>query len=203
MTIFPTKKQWKVWKLPSKASYIGVWIGIIAILLALILQFLSKNKTDITQLANGNNNVQQNNSTTNIGDIKDNINTQVNLNSPNSKQIINRSRKIKKKITFQKEISKNGDYVTRIILTQTDGIWDQGEKFIIQVNLSAPFKKYKFIQGFPSAMSSIYETENEDKTFFSFETTTAPLKEPIILRIISDKDVNIKKISVSPIENEP
>ncbi len=32
MKIFPTKQQWDDWTLPSKASYISVWLGIVALL---------------------------------------------------------------------------------------------------------------------------------------------------------------------------
>ncbi len=32
MKIVPTKSQWKRWSLPAKASYIGVWLGIIGLL---------------------------------------------------------------------------------------------------------------------------------------------------------------------------
>ncbi|MFA6176694.1 MAG: hypothetical protein WC765_08970, partial [Phycisphaerae bacterium] len=32
MKIFPNKNQWKNWSLPAKASYVGVWLAVIAIL---------------------------------------------------------------------------------------------------------------------------------------------------------------------------
>jgi len=41
MSLFPTKTQWANWKLPSKASYIGMWVGILALIVAIILFFLS------------------------------------------------------------------------------------------------------------------------------------------------------------------
>jgi len=146
------------------------------------------------------NSVQQNNTTTNIGDIKDNIDTQVNVNSPNSKQIINQTRKIKKECDIQKNIDQNGVYITKIILTQTDGIWDQGETFKMQLKFSGSFKEYKFIQGFLGGLQNVKEGINEEKTTLYFETTTAPLKEPIILEIKSEADINIERISVSPLE---
>jgi hypothetical protein len=37
MKIFPSKSQWAKWSLPSKASYFGVWIGCVGILVAIIV----------------------------------------------------------------------------------------------------------------------------------------------------------------------
>lgn len=35
MNIIPTKAQWKKWSLPSKAGYVGAWIGAIALIIAI------------------------------------------------------------------------------------------------------------------------------------------------------------------------
>jgi hypothetical protein len=188
MRIIPTTKQWENWTLPSKASYIGVLIGILAIFLSIFFVMF---------------NPSEKGSTVNIEAIKDNRNTQVNVNSPNSKQIINNERRIKKEVTIHKEIQSDGAHLTKIILSQTDGVWDQGGIFRLQVQLSNPYTEYKFIQGFPPMTSNVRESSNAAKTFFSFETTTAPLKGPIILQITSQADVDIKSITVSPLELEP
>ena len=37
MKIFPSKRQWSDWTLTSKASYIGVWIAYVGIVLAIII----------------------------------------------------------------------------------------------------------------------------------------------------------------------
>jgi hypothetical protein len=46
MKIIPSKIQWNKWSLPSKAGYIGVWIGliglIVAILIPIIQMFMTK-----------------------------------------------------------------------------------------------------------------------------------------------------------------
>ena len=67
-------------------------------------------------------------------------------------------------------------------------MWNQGEKFKIQIELTGPFKDYKFIKGFPEALQNVRTRENAKKTLFYYETTTAPLIEPIILQIKSQKE---------------
>lgn len=39
--LFPTKKQWKQWSLPSKLTAIGAWLGIIGIILTIVFFTLS------------------------------------------------------------------------------------------------------------------------------------------------------------------
>lgn len=46
MKLFPTKSQWKNWKLPSKASYVGGVVGVFGILLSVVLALLT-NTSDI------------------------------------------------------------------------------------------------------------------------------------------------------------
>jgi len=63
MRIIPTKQQWKTWTLPSKATYISVWIGAISLLLFVVAQSRSpritgKRSGDIHQTATGKANVQ-------------------------------------------------------------------------------------------------------------------------------------------------
>jgi len=45
MKIFPTKNQWKKWSLPSKITYIGCVIGVIAFLFAIFTWVFSNNTT--------------------------------------------------------------------------------------------------------------------------------------------------------------
>jgi len=63
MRIIPTKEQWKKWTLPSKATYISVWIGAISLLSFIVVQTRSRGITeehsgDIHQAVTGNDNVQ-------------------------------------------------------------------------------------------------------------------------------------------------
>jgi len=133
-----------------------------------------------------------------LGEIKNNINTQINVNSPNSSQIINEARKINRNFKIQ-EKNENGYYLTKAILTQTKGIWDPGEKFIIEVSLSEPFIEYD-IDGFPGIMLAVRKVINKERTFLHFETTTAPLKDkPIILEFKSEKPNKIIKIAAQPL----
>jgi hypothetical protein len=153
-------------------------------------------ETNITNTA-----LQQKDSSNTIGDIKNNTNTQVNVNSPSSTQIINEIRKINKEYNVKKSI-ENGIFITKIIFTQTNGIWNQGEKFKIAVELTGSFKAYKFLQGFHSGLQNVVAIENAEKTFFHFETTSAPLNEHIILQIESEKSIDIKNISVHPVNEK-
>lgn len=44
--LFPTKKQWKRWSLPSKLTAIGTYVGILGIAITLLLFFLPSNAED-------------------------------------------------------------------------------------------------------------------------------------------------------------
>ena len=46
MKIFPTKAQWKKWTLPSKATYVAVWLAAIT-LIPTILSLIHKDKLEI------------------------------------------------------------------------------------------------------------------------------------------------------------
>ena len=49
MKIFPSKKQWTKWSLPSKASYFGAWIACVGILVAIVVflyQAKQRNNTE-------------------------------------------------------------------------------------------------------------------------------------------------------------
>lgn len=49
MKIFPTKRQWKTWSFPSKATCIGVLIGVISLFVMIILHFIKPYYTDVNQ----------------------------------------------------------------------------------------------------------------------------------------------------------
>ena len=63
MKMFPSKKQWNDWTIPSKASYLSAWIAGISLLLFTGFQLKSCGETekpsgDIHQNATGNGNIQ-------------------------------------------------------------------------------------------------------------------------------------------------
>lgn len=60
MKLFPTRQQWFGWTLPSKATYVGTWIGAISLLLFLVLQLLPERTSsgNVHQASTGNNVVQ-------------------------------------------------------------------------------------------------------------------------------------------------
>ncbi len=45
MNIFPTKAQWNKWSLPSKATYVGVWIGAIALIITIVFPIIQSRFT--------------------------------------------------------------------------------------------------------------------------------------------------------------
>jgi len=47
MRLFPTKRQWSSWSLPSKLTTIGCYAGIISLLLGFVFFFLSHNKEPV------------------------------------------------------------------------------------------------------------------------------------------------------------
>lgn len=124
--------------------------------------------------------------------------TQTIVNSPGSSQIINQKRIILPEFTKSFEL-KNGVYVLKIILKQSSGLWNAGEKFRIQLGLSGPYLDMKFIQGFPSARSNVSESTNKSTGYYSFETDTSPVNDShIILEVYSLSKIDILQIKVDP-----
>jgi hypothetical protein len=131
-----------------------------------------------------------------IGDIKENTNTQININSPHSTQIVNQSRSIKE-VFFKKEI-KGELYRLIITFIQTEGVWSVGTKFRIQVFLSGPYKEYRFTQGLPTVQMMVIIRDDKEKGIIDYSTESAILNEPVILEIESVSDLNITSIYVEP-----
>ncbi len=127
-------------------------------------------------------------------------NSQVNYNSPGSVQNnINQQRKILNKARVEKD-KRSNDFITRLILTQTTGMWDTGIKFGLQVNMSGSYKDARIIQGLPGALCDVLESINKEAGLYMFSTSSAPLpNQPIILEIISEKDIDITNLGITPI----
>lgn len=132
-----------------------------------------------------------------IRDIKDNQNTQINVNSPNSTQIINQTRNIKE--AFLKRYTRGNLYILRITFIQTDGIWSDGTKLRIMVQLSGSYKNYRFIQGLPTVQFGLTVIENKDQGLIDYSTESSPLNVPIILEIESESYLNIIDLYVEPL----
>jgi hypothetical protein len=138
---------------------------------------------------------------TTIGDISNNTNAQVNINSPNATQNINQKRAIHRQVRF--EHSMDADiHILNVIMTQTKGIWDPGEKFQVDIQLSGPFIDYGFVSGLPAALSEVRMNTDIEKGFIHYETRTALINEPVIIRIRSKTPLTVKQISVSPFSEE-
>ena len=140
--------------------------------------------------------VTKNKSSAQIGDIKENQNTQININSPHSTQIINKIRSIKD--AFLKKESMGDRYITRITLNQTEGLWSVGTKFRINVQLSGAYEDYKFIKGLPAVQMMVITRDKKEKGVIDYSTETAPLNVPIVLEIKSKTDINVDKLHVEP-----
>jgi len=128
--------------------------------------------------------------------------TQVNIGSPDSKQIINQQRGIKSKIEIVKT-QRGKSYVLQVVMNQTSGFWDQGSPFQLQAKFTGPYKKASIVQGLPPAMFNVLTSENKETGEYFFSTTTAPFPDlPIILEVISVDEINLEKLGVSPLANE-
>jgi hypothetical protein len=131
-------------------------------------------------------------------------NAQVNINSPGSNLNINEKRVIRKKISVDKA-RKDKLYLLRLTFQQTDGIWDNGQKFWLQLQLTSSYSGFKFLSGFPAALFNVRSTEGVaeaiEKGWIEFETTTPPLLEPIVLEIESINEIDIVSIALQPTDS--
>ena len=136
------------------------------------------------------------------GDISVKNNTapiQISVGSPGSTQIVNQQRVIMPEAKLEKGREGN-NFIMRIVLTQTTGIWDQGTDFKLQVKTTGPFERCQIIQGFPPAQFNVRISENKEQGYYSYATTTAPLKdEPIVLKIISKDQIDISQLGIEPL----
>lgn len=137
-------------------------------------------------------------------DVSDNkAPTQVNVGSPGSQQIINNKRVIKNNPLREKG-TQDGGYYLRLTFNQTDGIWDSGTKFWMQLQLTGPYTSYAFVSGYPPTLplSNVRTTsgikEAANKGWIELETSTPPLNEPIVLEIKSTSDIDVEKILLQP-----
>jgi hypothetical protein len=142
----------------------------------------------------------QNNSIA-VGNITNNNNTQVNINSGNSIQIINNIRAMKSNPRVN--TMQNGDtFITQIIVEQTNGIWNQGTKFALGLQLSAPYLSWRFIKGFDGMFFNVKMRDIPGKGVIYFETMTAPQDGNIIIEIISKFPEIIDDFVFEPTENK-
>lgn len=137
-------------------------------------------------------------------DVSDNkAPTQVNVGSPGSHQIINNKRVIENDLLREKG-TQDGNYLLRLTFNQTDGIWDAGTKFWMQLQLTGPYTNYAFVSGYPPTLplANVRTTsgvqEAADKGWIELETSTPPLNEPIVLEVKSLTDIDIEKILLEP-----
>lgn len=137
-------------------------------------------------------------SVTTIGEIKSNTNTQVNINSPNATQNINQKRTIQRQVRFEREAGADIN-ILNVILTQTKGIWDPGEKFQVDIQLSGPYVDYSFVQGLPAVQHEVSRSGDTDKGTIHYATRTPLINEPVIIRIRSKAALTVKEIVVSPL----
>ncbi len=136
-----------------------------------------------------------------VGDVLNNNNTQLNINSPNSVQLINQARVISRKAIILKD-KKDDTYITQIILKQTSGIWDQGRVFKFGVKLSGPYTDWQFVKGIPGAKTNVVMNTDKQNGIIYFQTDTAPYVGEIIVVIRSITDLIIQDMIVSPSEND-
>lgn len=157
------------------------------------------NKADGPVTVNTQSGTQGNQTT--IGDIRNNANTQVNINSPNATQNVNQKRTIQKQGRFERGME--GDtHVLNLIFSQTKGIWDPGEKFQVDIKLSGPFVDYRFLSGLPGAQFEVSENVDQVNGFIHYATRTPLINEPVIISIRSKSVLEIREIVISPLSEE-
>lgn len=124
--------------------------------------------------------------------------TQINVGSPNAIQIVNQQRTILPDARIEKGVV-DGTFVTRLILQQTSGIWDQGVNFQVGVKTTGSYESARIIRGFPPAQMSVRINENKRDGIYYYATSTAPIKdEPIVLEIKSATEIAVEQFTVSP-----
>ncbi len=140
------------------------------------------------------------------GDINLSGNTapaQINIGSPGSQQIINQNRSINSQARIEKT-QMNGNYIMRVILSQTRGFWDQGTVFQINAKMSGPYTKAEITQGLPLALFDVKIGEHKETGEYFYSMATAPLPDsPIVLEVISSNDINLEQLEVSPLAINP
>ncbi|MDE3059810.1 MAG: hypothetical protein KGJ06_02235 [Pseudomonadota bacterium] len=160
------------------------------------------NIIDKTQKLAESSGIQVTNNSTNTGNVNVTGNsgaTQVNIGSPGSTQVINQHRKINPQAKIEK-LQRDGNFVIRLILNQTSGIWDQGVLFQFEVKLTGPYKSAHIVQGLPPALTDVKIGENRETGYYSFSTITAPYADrPIIFEATAAQDINVERFAVAPI----
>jgi hypothetical protein len=99
-----------------------------------------------------------------------------------------------------------GKQVLRLVFQQTDGIWEPGTRFWLQVDLSGPYEHAE-IQGFPRALFEAGMTEGASPAAaqgkFEFTTITPPIAgQDIVLEVESAGRLEVRGIRLSPSEGQ-
>lgn len=172
----------------------GIWIAASAVLL---YGFFTIKPVDEAALNtnSGRSMPQHNQSPINISGNTGN--TQVTINSPGSQQVINQKRTISRNARVEKGM-RSDLYITRLILQQTDGIWDAGSRFIVRVQFTGPFVTCKIIQGMPSALMGVIEKNAPKDGFYEFSTMTPPQPGVIVVEAESAAQIDVKEFGISP-----
>lgn len=112
---------------------------------------------------------------------------------------VNQQRKILPEVKIEKK--QDGDkFIMRLEFTQTEGIWDQGTDFKLQVKTTGPFEVCSIIKGLPPSQSNIRISENKQDGFYSYATSTAPIKnEPVVMEMISKNPIDVSQIGIEPL----
>ena len=134
--------------------------------------------------------------------------TQVSINSPGSQQTINKKRVIRRAVQSKRGLV-DGLYVLTLTFQQSDGIWNSGTKFWMQLQLTGPYTSYEFKSGISKVLHDVDATtgpggnsEAARKGWIELKTSTAPLNEPIVLEIRSKSEIGVGKILLEPTEEK-
>ena len=131
-----------------------------------------------------------------VHDIKNNLQSQINIGSPNSSFTINNQTRIMDSVKIEHDQRKD-TFITRIILKQTKGIWNSGETFVLSAKLSSPYFDYDFIKGITSSRTQDVR-DTAEKEIIYFECYTPPLAGEIIAEIRSKKPERVIIKDIEP-----
>ena len=132
-----------------------------------------------------------------------NNNGNIAVNSPGATQIVNQRRVLDTKTKVETGHNSDGTFALRLTINQTEGIWDPGTKFSIQVYFSGPYTEWHFAGGYPKdgvQMNVVTTHGNHEaaaKGIIDHTTITPPLNEPIVIEVRSLTPIIITKLLAS------
>jgi hypothetical protein len=127
---------------------------------------------------------------------------QVNIGSPGAKQIINPRRVLKPNVRLERG-ERDGHQILRVLFDQTEGMWNPGELFSVDVTFNGPYIRAKVISGLQGALAGVETTEGNPNApaagRYIMKTTTPPISGlPVVLEVESAQELTVTDVKASP-----